>query len=186
MSEKIPADVLSIAAGREVREIPGFPDYYVTEDGIVISGNYYRQGHAQELKPGRIGPPKRHYFAVSLPQEGTFVMWGVHRLVALAFIGPPPFEGAIVRHLNDDQLNNHVSNLAYGTRADNIKDAQANSGAFQGERIGIAKLTEGNVTEIRELYAAGGYTQEELGKMFGVTQSNVSFIIRRKGWRHIA
>jgi hypothetical protein len=48
----------------------------------------------------------------------------VHHLVALTFVGPRP-EGADIRHLDGDSLHNCSSNLAYGTRAENIQDAVA-------------------------------------------------------------
>lgn len=45
----------------------------------------------------------------------------IHVLVALAFIGPRP-EGMEIRHLDGDPANSHVSNLAYGTHAENMRD----------------------------------------------------------------
>jgi hypothetical protein len=47
----------------------------------------------------------------------------VHELVAEAFLGPRP-EGMLIRHLDDNPLNNRASNLAWGTQADNIADAE--------------------------------------------------------------
>lgn len=46
----------------------------------------------------------------------------VDRLVAKAFI-PNPHNYPIVRHKDDDRLNNHVDNLEWGTQSDNIRDA---------------------------------------------------------------
>lgn len=45
----------------------------------------------------------------------------VHRLVATHFI-PNPNNLPLVRHLDTDKTNNHVSNLAWGTHSDNMKD----------------------------------------------------------------
>ena len=44
----------------------------------------------------------------------------VHRLVCEAFNGPPPFDKAIVMHLNDDATNNRPENLAWGTHKENL------------------------------------------------------------------
>lgn len=49
----------------------------------------------------------------------------VHRLVALAFI-PNPEDYPVVRHLDDDKVNNSVMNLAWGTYRDNSLDATRN------------------------------------------------------------
>ena len=46
----------------------------------------------------------------------------VHKLVADAFI-PNPHDYPIVRHKDDDRLNNHADNLKWGTQSDNIQDA---------------------------------------------------------------
>ena len=47
----------------------------------------------------------------------------VHRLVAAAFVGPAPFDGAMVLHHNDDPTHNHPSNLYWGDRTQNGRDA---------------------------------------------------------------
>ena len=48
----------------------------------------------------------------------------VHRLVARAFLGPPPSAlHCDVNHKDLDRGNNHVSNLAYATRSENILHA---------------------------------------------------------------
>lgn len=67
---------------------------------------------------------KRGYPAVALVQDGKQVTHEVHRLVALAFLGPRP-AGADVRHLDGDCLRPHVDNLAYGTRSENQYDLVA-------------------------------------------------------------
>jgi hypothetical protein len=44
----------------------------------------------------------------------------VHRLVCEAFHGPPPFEGAVVIHLDEDARNNRADNLRWGTQKENL------------------------------------------------------------------
>ena len=61
------------------------------------------------------------YPAVSLWKQGKHQVRTVHSLVAEAFIGPRP-EGMDVCHNDGDPTNNHVENLRYGTRSDNILD----------------------------------------------------------------
>lgn len=44
----------------------------------------------------------------------------VHRLVAEAFLGPQPFDGAVVMHLNEVGTDNRVENLKWGTQKENL------------------------------------------------------------------
>lgn len=64
-----------------------------------------------------VRPNKRGYLAVGLGHHKH----EVHRLVALAFIGPRP-DGHEVRHVDGDPLNPAASNLTYGTRSQNVRD----------------------------------------------------------------
>ncbi len=82
------------------------------------TGSYYAKQTI--LKPGWVGA----YPKVVLIGRGTLY---VHQLVAEAFIGPRP-EGQVVRHLNDDPLDNWLENLEYGTHEQNMKDSVRNRG----------------------------------------------------------
>jgi hypothetical protein len=44
----------------------------------------------------------------------------VHRLVCEAFHGPPPFEKAVVIHIDENALNNRPENLRWGTQKENM------------------------------------------------------------------
>lgn len=44
----------------------------------------------------------------------------VHRAVCEAFYGPPPFDGAVVIHIDEDGLNNKYDNLKWGTQKENL------------------------------------------------------------------
>jgi len=44
----------------------------------------------------------------------------VHRLVCEAFHGPPPFDRAVVIHLDENALNNKPENLKWGTQKENL------------------------------------------------------------------
>lgn len=55
----------------------------------------------------------------------------------------------------------------------------------QGERNGNSKLTAPQVLEIRARYAAGDISQSQLGREYGVPQTQISRIVRHQAWRHI-
>lgn len=49
----------------------------------------------------------------------------VHQLVMAAFVGPIP-PGLEILHWDDDPSNNHLANLRYGTRSENMRDLVRN------------------------------------------------------------
>lgn len=114
----------------EWRSIPGYErTYRVSSIGRVESIPRPRtRGGLLSIKLG-----KRGYPAVALVQDGKQATHEVHRLVALAFLGPRP-EGQEVRHLDGDRTNCTASNLAYGTRSENLADAQRHGTHPTGSR----------------------------------------------------
>ncbi len=64
----------------------------------------------------------RHgYPLATLVQDGLQCKRRTHLWVALAFLGPTPV-GQEVRHLNGDPSDPSISNLAFGTHAENMRD----------------------------------------------------------------
>ena len=55
----------------------------------------------------------------------------------------------------------------------------------KGERQPQAKLTEAQVIAIRQRYAAGGISQLNLARLFGMSRSAVQLILQRKNWKHV-
>ncbi len=78
-------------------------------------------------------PDSKGYQWVNPSRDGEQHPLAVHRLVMLAFVGPP-LEGQEVRHLDGNPANNHWEpgdeettqaaggNLIYGTHAENMED----------------------------------------------------------------
>lgn len=56
----------------------------------------------------------------------TVTIGVVHRLVCMAFHGPPPSEDSVARHLDDDKMNNSPGNLAWGSVRQNNVDSVRN------------------------------------------------------------
>ncbi len=166
-------------ATAELAEIDGFPGFVVSSGGAVFrnqSSRLFPVGKKMAQSPDRDG-----YMRVTLRQRGVPKCLPVHRLVAAAFIGKPT-DCQTVNHKDFDLRNNSAANLEYLSRGDNSRHA-AKAGRRSGERNANAKVTLVDVAEIRRLYALGA-TQAELGKTFGVSQVQISHIVRktRGGW----
>lgn len=99
----------------EWRALPEYGKYEVSNLGRVRS-------HCRQTII-RVPLIDRHgYHVYDLWRDGQRRKVRVHILVAQAFTGPRP-EGLDIRHLDGNPGNNHVENLAYGTRSENLRDA---------------------------------------------------------------
>lgn len=107
-------------------KVPGYETLYEVSDlGRVRSvDRTVCRGRTLVRLSGKPKAQKQHrdgYRVVGLSRDGAARSMSVHTLVAGAFLGPCP-EGLEVRHLDGDPANNILSNLAYGTRAENMRD----------------------------------------------------------------
>jgi HNH endonuclease/NUMOD4 motif len=152
---------------RPVPEREGF--YEVSDWGrlrsVARKVDYGVRGHATYAGRLMVQFKKPNgYLCVDLQRQGKKKREYVHRLVALAFIGPCPI-GKEVDHIDGDRAHNAIINLRYLHKSKN-----------RG-----AKLTDDQVVEIRRLYLEG-MSNRQLGKIFGVTESAIRKI--RSGESH--
>lgn len=91
-------------------------------------------------------------------------------------------QGAHVLHKCDNRKCCNPKHFFIGSYSDNQRDAYAKKRRAQpkGERHANATLTDRQATEIRTAYSVHGLTQRELANKFGVSQTTISLIIRRK------
>lgn len=104
------------------RAIPGYEGRYEASTWGRIRSASRRQGsRGGILSPGK---GKAGYLSVNIYAGGNSKprMMLVHRLIALAFLGPCP-EGQQVRHRDGNPLNPVLTNLRYGTKAENTFDS---------------------------------------------------------------
>ncbi|MBS4207470.1 NUMOD4 motif-containing HNH endonuclease [Bacillus sp. FJAT-50079] len=111
------------------------------------------------------------YETVKLKQDenGKYRTHYLHRVVAEAFI--PNLENKIdVNHKDGEKTNNHVSNLEWNTRKENINHAWE-IGLFGSESI----LYEEDVTEIHKLYIPYNkeWNMERLAEMYDVSITTI-------------
>lgn len=110
-----------------------------------------------------------------------------HRYAWIIYRGEIP-EGKIVCHKCDTPLCVRPSHLFLGTHTDNMRDmwrkGRGKPGHVPGSKQGQSKLTEKQVIQIRAL-AELGHTHQEIADIYDVCRSNISIIVRRKGWVHV-
>lgn len=151
-----------------------YPNWHADDEGRV-----YKNG--VEVAPYPIYRGHRYY---RVRENGKDIK--VHTLVCTAFHGPRP-PGNECRHLNDVKTDNRAENLCWGTMAENQRDAVINgvNRSLPGEKHGMAKLTDDAVRTIRRIYAGGGISQQKLADIYGITQRQISNIVRHETWKHL-
>lgn len=155
--------------------------YAVSDDGQVMSMNYKKS-----KLPGIMTQSiRRGYPSVTLCKSGTKQRWGtVHTLVAHHFIGPRP-KGLTINHKNGIKSDNRVENLEYCTISENrLHSFKLGLECNKGEQHSQHKLTDDQVRVIR-LRAKDGESQSSIAGDFGVSQSAINLVVRRKRWPHV-
>ena len=127
----------------------------------------------------------RDYLAVKLSKNGKSKTTPIHKLMALTFIDSLYREkGLVTNHKDGNKSNNHLKNIEVVThRENNIHAIENGLRNVRGEKSGMAKLTNSQVIQIREL--ASTTKRKDLAKMFNVSMSNIGLIIKRKLWKHL-
>ena len=163
-----------------MKPVLNHPDYSVTKDGRVWS----------KARPHVLGgwlkpmPNTKGHLFIHFYKRGKKYKQYIHRLVLESFVGPCP-EGMECRHLNGNPADNKLGNLKWGTQIENMADRTKHGTGNQGERHGMAKLTEEQVRLIFNSYYDGGCTQQKLVDYFGVSKTTIGDIVHKKTWRHI-
>jgi hypothetical protein len=177
------------AAPEEWRPVP-FPEYAEIYE-VSNLGRVRRVSISptNSWKAGRVLTPtvngKWGHLRIALYRNNKQFCQYVHRMVALAFLGPAPSPLHEVAHDDGNPANNRASNLKWKTSAGNAADSKRHGTFVVGERHFRAKLTAEQVTEIRDLYAAGGVTHETLSRRYGVHRVHIGDILRGNVWRHL-
>jgi len=138
-------------------------------------------------------------FYLGSRSDGTRRQLSASRIAWTLAHGPVPLGMLVCHHCDNPDCCNPL-HLFLGTPADNIRDAarkgRTASGErngshthperlARGERHGLAKLTEAQVREIRARYAAGGVSQSQLAREYGMARTTISSIVRRETWAHV-
>ena len=167
-----------IASGVEIRPIPGHENFVATSSGEIINIKHQYLNGRPGFVHRRLRPDG--YYSCKIKGIGFLV----HRLVAIAFHGLPPFPKAIVRHLDDNKQNNTPANLMWGTQIDNMEDARRNGTLAIGETSGTCRINETIVAEIKQRLL-NGETTKSISKNLEISVDIVRDVRKGKTWVHV-
>lgn len=131
----------------------------------------------------------RGYLGVALFINGEWKRFLVNRLVLMAFAGLPPSEAHEALHRNNERRDNRISNLKWGTHAENMRPDVGNNHSHKGESNPNRKLSLSQIGEIRTAFLnkrGNAYGMKGFAARFGITTTQVSRIANRRngGWKN--
>lgn len=178
---KMETDILS---DEKWKPIPGFEEKYeISNKGRIrsIDRSVLLKKGILQFRKGKIiklNSNTKGYLFSNLYCKGKHKPAYPHRLVAESFINNPN-RLPEVNHIDGNKQNNTVNNLEWVTREENI---------HHFIKLGLRKdkLTMQQANEIKAKYSSKLYSQNELAKEYGVSQSHISSIVtgRRWGWHN--
>lgn len=157
--------------------------YFINEYGEIISKKSGKKLIPKSDKDG--------YLCLSLctnettnGKEHRRKMFRVAGLVLREFHGNPPATmiDPTVDHADGEKTNNHISNLRWMERAENSASRKSHP---VGTKNASAKLTEKDVSEIKQLLSKGCLSLREIGARYGVEKSTIFLIKKQKTWKEI-
>lgn len=114
--------------------VPDFPEYQISDQGHVR-----RNGRLLKLHFNKKG-----YASVPLWRDGRCQRsTNLHRLMALAFISPPPTLEHQAAHDDGNSRHNIISNIKWKTPKENIADKERHGTKAMGVQIGWLKFPSG-------------------------------------------
>lgn len=173
-----------LVGGIEFRHCPNHVGYAVDSSGRLwscrIKGKRAKRiVYAKQWKQMSPVYDTGGYLGIRIRRnDGVYVMRLIHQLVLEAFVGPKPVGMEACHDPDRTRTNNSVSNLRWGTRSDNQKDAVrhgTSSAIRKGEDAAHVKLSN---QQVRAVYAAAQrLSQRKVAAMFGISKSHVAHII---------
>jgi hypothetical protein len=167
----------------EWRDVPEWPEYQVSSCGDVR-----RATPATGAVVGRILKQQKNkktgYLSVCLSRYPHLVRVDVHRLVALAFLGPKPSDAHLVAHNDGSRTNNHVSNIRWATQSENLNDCRLHGTLQIGSANPMTHLLEIDACAIHRMKATG-IPRHVIANGYGLHKRSVFRILSRDSWGHL-
>jgi hypothetical protein len=148
------------------KPVPSLPGYEASDEGRVRHGTKVLRGSHDD-----------DGYVIHATKYGRRK---AHRIVCEAFHGPCPVGGQC-GHLDGTKSNNRPGNLAWVTARENSDHKRLHNTVAEGERSGMAKLTD---EQVREIWLSPLSSAQESRRQ-GIGKHAVWSIRHGNGWRHV-
>ena len=154
--------------------------YYINDDGTVIYSKLQRNKYLKTTIDSD------GYLKVTLQAENCDKSVGVevHRLVMFTFGTKPPSDmiDPTVDHIDNDRLNNHISNLQWLERRDNSLKATTNLKGSNNPRHTISEsVAKAIISDLQQ----GILNCKQITKKFNVSYDVVTNIKHGNSWTYL-
>ena len=139
---------------------------------VKTEGNCWECTSHKPMSNGRY-----YQITVGSRTDGTRRPIMLHRFIYEYNVGEIE-EGLVLRHTCDNDMCVNPEHLLKGTHQDNSDDMVRRGRVAKGKRVASSKLTDQEVLEIRDLYSKTEYTQSQIANIYGVSQRQISNIVR--------
>lgn len=144
-----------------MKQIPNFPNYTITKDGVVTG---------KQVKKQTLG--KNGYRYVTLYSNNTSKKLYIHRLIAELYIPNTEYKRT-VNHINGNKQDNCLTNLEWNTDSENIKHAYDN-----GLNPSNSKVTD-DIRKVMYLRFMNGESMQAISNDYSFNNVTVSNHIRK-------
>jgi hypothetical protein len=143
--------------------------YFVSPEGVVTSRYAYGGYRGKSSNKERIvGRGKSAGYLCVKTRRGD--CWYVHQMVMELYGNPCPGKGYVIDHIDENKLNNNISNLQWLLRGENVSKSTLITRRY-------CVLTTEQANEIRTKYKPRHYTRKQLAAEYGVSEGTIKDVI---------
>jgi hypothetical protein len=167
------------------KDVAGYEGLYmVSNHGNVKRMPEYSlcNGVYSVSRKGRVIAKSKDYRrAVTFCHNNKIKRTSISILVLTTFKGDRP-KGFDASHIDGDYHNNHIDNLIWESRSNNLlRKRDHGTSSIVGRSGNTPKLDHEKADRIRYLFTQG-FTQIEIGEIYNVDNTLVSKIVNNKRW----
>lgn len=156
--------------------VPGCEGYYISPRGHLytrvdpqgrLTPRLNKKGTYVKLKwrKVRLSIGTNGYYSTRVYKNYECIHLSIHRLVAQVYIpNPDPSKYSVVMHLDNNRLNNRVSNLKWGTVQENVDQMWSDGRGRTGSKYDVNGIIEAKIR---------GVKSREVAKVFGLSRRYV-------------